>query len=290
MQVSFENLAEVVGGILAPAFNAVLGALIPVFSWVSKNAALVATVAAAVAVGAGAWIAYSTALKVAAAFQAIMNGTMALNPIGLVIAAVALLAIVIVRNWSKIKAVTLAVWGKISGIVLPVWGAISTAAQIMFRVVSTIAKAIFTVWAFEFKAIWAVFNAFKAAIIGGWHAIRDVAKGIWDGVLGAAKAVFNAIANLWNHTIGEIGIHFHHLGVNIDFDVPNIPTLATGGMVTRTGLALVHEGERFSGVGGDWGNVYVTVNGSVMTEHDLAKSIQKALLKDKRRSGALGLA
>jgi hypothetical protein len=58
----------------------------------------------------------------------------------------------------------------------------------------------------------------------------------------------------------------------------------------KTGLAMVHEGERFSGVGGNWGNVTVNVYGSVMTEHDLAESIQKALLKTKRRSGALGLA
>jgi hypothetical protein len=54
---------------------------------------------------------------------------------------------------------------------------------------------------------------------------------------------------------------------------------------------VVHEGERFSGAGGGgWGNVTVNVYGSVQTEKDLAASIQKALLRDKRRSGSLGLA
>jgi hypothetical protein len=35
-------------------------------------------------------------------------------------------------------------------------------------------------------------------------------------------------------------------------------------------------------------NVYVS--GSVIAEHDLAEAVQKALLRSKRRSGALGLA
>jgi hypothetical protein len=53
----------------------------------------------------------------------------------------------------------------------------------------------------------------------------------------------------------------------------------------------VHEGERFSGVGKDFGGtVNVYVQGSVISEHDLAETVQKVLLRSKRRSGALGLA
>ena len=41
-------------------------------------------------------------------------------------------------------------------------------------------------------------------------------------------------------------------------DIPHLPTLQKGGVVLKTGLAEVHEGERFSRGGGD-----ININGPV---------------------------
>jgi len=85
--------------------------------------------------------------------------------------------------------------------------------------------------------------------------IASAAVGIFDGLFDAFKGVINRIIRLFNRFLGNIGIHIHEgLGplpdFNFDWDFPyRVPELARGGVVKTTGLAVVHEGERFSGVG-----------------------------------------
>ena len=278
----------------------ILGDLMAMVGWLEKNADLVKTVGVVVAAVAVPFLAYAAAMKIAAAAQLVFNTIMEANPIALVAIAIGVLAIVVIRNWTKIKAFTMATWdfirrhitvilvalmgpvGLLVAYIIHHWQGFKVAVMAVFHAVSAEFKL-------EFNVIKTVFNAVKGALITGWHAIGAVGSAIWGPNYNAAKTVFNAIARAWNDTIAKIGIHFHHFGVNIDLQVPQIPTLREGGFVAHTGLAIVHEGEVFSGVGRGFG-VTVNVYGSVMTEHDLAQSIQKALLRDKRRSGALGLA
>lgn len=106
----------------------------------------------------------------------------------------------------------------------------------------------------------------KDKLVGAFNAVKDVGKGIWDGILGAATTVFNAIARAWNSTVGKLSFRAPGWVPFVGgkgFDVPDIPLLDTGGVVLNTGLAVVHKGEEWSGVGQHrrWGgDVRVGVN------------------------------
>jgi hypothetical protein len=116
----------------------------------------------------------------------------------------------------------------------------------------------------------AVFGAIKAGIKGGMDAITTYLS----FVMGVYKAIFNGIATLWNNTIGKLSFSVPNWVPGLggkSFDVPNIPMLAAGGIVTSPTLAMI--GERGpeavipltgpnagKGMGGDT-NVTIHVNG-----------------------------
>jgi hypothetical protein len=63
-------------------------------------------------------------------------------------------------------------------------------------------------------------------------------------VMGVYKAIFNGIATLWNNTIGKLSFSVPKWVPGLGgkgFDVPNIPMLANGGIVTSPTLAMIGE-------------------------------------------------
>lgn len=61
------------------------------------------------------------------------------------------------------------------------------------------------------------------------------------------KAAFNAIAGAWNNTVGRLAFTIPGWVPGIggsSFSMPKIPQFAIGGDVLRTGLAVIHAGER----------------------------------------------
>ena len=359
MSVQFGNLAEAIGGVLAPAINAVLGVIIAFFTFLAKYPALLVTVAAAFGAIAVAMIANSVAASLAAeegivfaavtayntavtlahaaalgvvtAAQWLWNAALTANPIGLIIVAIAAviaIIVILVKHFhladnimNVLKKTVDVVWGFIKAYVglvvklvigyMKLWiAAIGLVVRVVMALVGVVSRAFQNVYgtisqwlgkAGNFiRNTWDGIVRFFAGIGGK---LARAGKGMWDFLWNGFKAVINLVIGGWNqliHLIDALQIHIHLNPPgpgSIDFDwsglgIPPIPTLAKGGQVMRTGLALVHEGERFSGIGnGDWGsttNVYVA--GSVISEHDLAETVQKALLRSKRRSGALGLA
>jgi hypothetical protein len=114
-----------------------------------------------------------------------------------------------------------------------------------------------------------VFGFIKSAI----SASLSVIKGYFQLVLLPYKLMFNGIAALWNNSIGKLSFKapswvpgFGGKG----FDVPNIPMLAQGGIVTSATLAVIGEAGPEAvvplsragefGMGGG-GNVTIHVNG-----------------------------
>jgi hypothetical protein len=96
----------------------------------------------------------------------------------------------------------------------------------------------------------------------------DLVKSYFTGVLGFYKMIFNGIADLWNNTIGKLSFKVPSWVPGIGgkgFEVPNIPKLADGGIVTGPTLALIGEAgpeavvplDRAGGMGG----VTINVNG-----------------------------
>ena len=143
-------------------------------------------------------------------------------------------------------------------------------------------------------------NPFSAIIIGvvavgaavvlaynKFETFRNIVNAVFDGIkfgfnilkiyfttiLGIYKTIFNTIASLWNNSIGKLSFKFPSFVPGLGgkgFDVPNIPMLAQGGIVTSATLAVIGEAGPEAvvplsragefGMGGG-GNVTINVNG-----------------------------
>lgn len=132
-----------------------------------------------------------------------------------------------------------------------------------------------------------VFGFIKTAVSGS----IGVIKGYFEGLLGFYKGMFNGVATLWNNTFGKLSFKVPGWVPGIGgkgFDVPNIPMLANGGIVTSATLALIGESgpeaviplDRLNQVS-PGGNMYVTVQGGD------PNAIVDALRRYQRQNGAI---
>ncbi|GBC86985.1 hypothetical protein HRbin12_00985 [bacterium HR12] len=190
---------------------------------------------------------------------------------GLIIAAVVVLAVVIIRNWDKIKAFLLKVWGILKAAALKVWDGIKAAALRLWSAIKGPVQAYLGFWRGAFSVIWSVAKAVWDRVVGAvrwawglikgiWSGakewfrglfggIKDLAVDVWNGIVGALRTIWNGLAGLWNRTVGSWRIGFpdwlKYVGLGAiagkGWDVPDLPTLARGGIVTRPTLALVGE-------------------------------------------------
>jgi hypothetical protein len=111
------------------------------------------------------------------------------------------------------------------------------------------------------------------------------------------KTVFNGIASIWNNTIGKLKFSIPDWVPGIGgkgFDVPDIPMLANGGIVTGPTLALIGEAgpeaviplDRMGSMGG--GGMNITVNaGLVSSPASIGQDIIDAILEAQRQNGTV---
>lgn len=103
----------------------------------------------------------------------------------------------------------------------------------------------------------------------GFGAVVTAVTGYVKTLVNIYKGLFNGIADTWNNTIGKLSFKIPSWVPGIGgagFDVPNIPKLANGGIVTSPTLALIGEAgpeavvplNRGNGMGN---NVTINVNG-----------------------------
>lgn len=111
------------------------------------------------------------------------------------------------------------------------------------------------------------------AVFGGikWW-IQNVSIPLFQALFNTAKTIFNAIASAWNNTFGKLSFKVPSWVPGVGgkgFEVPNIPMLAAGGIVTSPTIALIGEAgaeaviplDRMNDFGGGGGNVTIHVNG-----------------------------
>jgi len=152
-----------------------------------------------------------------------------------------------------------------------------------------------------------IFAAYKK-----FEPFRDIVDDIFGGIkywinevtipafkllLGVAKTIFNGIATIWNNTFGKLSFNIPSWIPGIGgkgFDVPNIPMMAEGGIVTG-GPMLAMIGERgpeavipLDKMGGMGGGVTVMVQaGLISTPDQIGADIVQAILKSQRKNGAV---
>ncbi|NBK93017.1 hypothetical protein D5278_13690 [bacterium 1XD21-13] len=268
-----QPLAAWTGGAICTILETLAGWLEAIGKWISEHqaimeviAVILGSVAAAVKLVNAVILIWNTIAAVATGVTTALGAAMAFltSPIGIVIAIIsALIAVIVllVKNWDTVKAKANEVW---------------SAVQAKFQEFDTFLTTIFSVdWTKHFGIFGEVLNGFMATVKSIWQGIKQVFNGMitfikgvfsgnwrmaWEGVkqifsgvmsgLGALiKAPLNAVISLVNAAISGINrisidipdwvplVGGKHFGPNI----PKIPYLAAGGVVTRATPAVIGE-------------------------------------------------
>lgn len=180
-------------------------------------------------------------------------------------------------------------------------------------------KAIFNGLLDFFKGSWDFVGVLKDVIIEGLGRVKDFVapklkefgKGLLETistvlktsagvVFEGVKFVFNKVIDKINDFINSLnsGLGFSFFGIDIDPpDLPNIPRLARGGIVSQPTTALIGESGPeavipLSRAGGNLGqtNINVTVNAGMGTNGtDVGRDVVEVLRQFQRRNGPLNL-
>jgi hypothetical protein len=270
------TLADIFMNKLLPAFKAV-------GSWIGDNLDVIEAIGIGLgAVGAvilaslvPAFIAWAGAAASAAAAT-----LLAAAPFIAIGAAVAAVAYLVIHNWDTIVAATKTAWHWVQDAVMAVWdwiktnwplllaiitGPIGAAVYVIVRNWDTIKAAALAVWDWLKSAWGAVADFVSAPFIAAWRVI----SGVWDSIKGAATSTYNfmvgvfgalgsaitapirlawnALASVWNSTVGAISIKVPDFVPGIGgkgFDVPDLPHLAKGAVLTQPTLFVGGEAGR----------------------------------------------
>ena len=130
----------------------------------------------------GAIIKILPALKIA--FSA------AFGPIGIAITAAIAAAILLWKNWDKVKKFLIKIWNGIKTAAKAVFNAIKTAIVTYWKTMWTIAK---TVWGGIKTAILTPIRAVKKALSTIWSGIKSGASKVWDGIKETASTAWSGI-------------------------------------------------------------------------------------------------
>jgi hypothetical protein len=249
LSISLAETKESIGAALLTAVNAVLPYLQKLGQFASENTTAFLAVAGVIGTLAGIILAYNAYLKLQAAYT--------------IAATVAQAAFNLVMSANPIALMVIAIAALVAGLVL---------AYKKFEGFRNIVDSVFS-----------VIQGVVSSSIG-------VIKGYFSALLGFYKGIFNGIASLWNNTIGKLSFKVPSWVPGLGgkgFDVPNIPMLAEGGIVTSATLAMIGEKgpeaviplDRMGQMGGN--NVTIHVNGGD------PQSVVNALRTYMRQNGSV---
>lgn len=159
------------------------------------------------------------------AVQWAWNAALAANPIGITIAAIVILIgiiVLIAKKTTWFQDLWHAIWGKIGDPVKKTWNTVS-------------------------KATTGFFKSVGKYITELPHKIKNAFKSVGNYIASPFKAGYRAIANAWNSSIGSFSISVPSwvpIYGGKGWSFPRIPSFAIGGDVLKTGLAMIHQGER----------------------------------------------
>ena len=228
MSIALEETKEAIGAALLPIVEKLLPKLQQMGQFVQKNTGLIVTIGLVIGTLAAGILALNAGLTIYNTIQAV---TAALNT-------------ALTTSFSALWVATGAV--VILGIVAALI-ALQAKFDIFGKTIDFL-KAAFRVW-WEYVKI--VFDNIKSIAGTAFGFIGNVVS-VWytgvrkyiDAIYGAFKTVFNAVASVWNNTIGKLSFKVPGWVPGIGgkgFDVPDIPMLAEGGIVTGPTLAMIGE-------------------------------------------------
>ena len=319
LKAQSEDVAKNIGMALIPILEKLMTAIKDVVDWFTQHKAIAEAIAITIgtvlvaAIGAylatlakaaiesviafakmiGSWLGLGEAATtagaeatVAGAEIGVATGGMTIA-IGLVAAAVLYLA----THWKE-------VWAGIQDVIKVAWEWIKEKVDFIWNLFTTVSPlGIAIKWLAEnWHALW---NGMQDVVQGAWNFIEGIVNTIVGGIrgmLGVVKNEINGLISLVNKAIQAIdNIHVtlpFGMGT-IGFNIPTIPLLAEGGIVTKPTLAMIGEAgteaviplSKMGGMGMGGMNIVINVQGSVVQEHDLAVSVRDQIAQLMRRRG-----
>ena len=212
----------------------------------------------------------STVFKAASSGGSLLGGVLKLSTVqfaGFALAAGVIITVVVAvyRNWDKLTALAQRmgtkvseVWTSIQTAVLTAVAALVSGFQTNFPLLSaylsgwwsSVSAAAENVKAIFFNLIQFVENVFSGNWGAAWQNIVNIFANIFGAIVNLAKAPMNGVISAINYVLGKI----NSLNVKIpdwvpviggntfSFKIPQIPQLATGGIVTAPTLLEAGEG------------------------------------------------
>lgn len=201
---------------------------------------------------------------------------LAANPIGIVIVAVAALVagiVLVIKHWDWVKEKTLEVWNSLPNFVqtaiqillIPLTGLIGVIVLIVTHW-ETLKNATIAVWNAITAAVISKFNEIKAGIQAGyeiilaianafsaaynaasdamWNGIKNKVAGVWDSIKSIVTGSINFLIDKINSFINKVNSVASKAAGIVKINapqIPNIPYLAQGGIVTKPTIAMIGE-------------------------------------------------
>lgn len=279
------ELEEKVGGLLLPVLTKLTSALVPIIEkimdWMAQNPKLSETIVTIAAVLGPLLVVLPLLVAAIAAIA---------SPVGLVIAGFGLLiaaGVAVYENWDLIKAKAIEIWGKIKDFFMKVLDGI---------------KLYFGIWIDFLTGNWAgawdkmqqvvelmgpsVQNAMQAV----WAGITSKAQAAWDGLKNIVLSSVNWVIDKANGMIASINSAAQSAASKVGLSAPQIPAiphLAAGGIVTRPTIALIGEAGPeaivpLSQGNRQFGNVTINITGNSILAADadgVAKKIGDLIMR-----------
>jgi hypothetical protein len=203
LSVSLAETKETIGAALLPIIEKVLPFLAQLGDWASNNTTAFLVIAGVIGGIAAAIVLVNAAMAIWTTVTTVFTGVMA--------------AFNAVMAMNPIVLIVIGI------------GLLIAALVIAYKKFEGFRKVVDTVFKF---------------IAGAVSGSLDLIKGYFSTVLGFYKTIFNGIASLWNNTVGKLSFKVPGWVPGLGgkgFDVPNIPMLAAGGIVTSPTLAMIGE-------------------------------------------------
>jgi TP901 family phage tail tape measure protein len=272
--------------------NRVKGALVPIGQFATALGPVV-VMAPAIATGISAMAASQTIATAATWLQttAMAALNVAMGPIGLIIIGVALAIggiVLAIKNWDKVTAAFAKVWDT-------VW---STIKRVFEPVVDFIAGVIDGPFGWLLPG---------GALIKGLLFLKDNWDTIWGGMKTTVSLVVDGIKGYVNLLISALNLMIRGAnmisikvpawvpgigGKGFSLNIPEIPSLAAGGIVTSPTLALIGERgpEAVVPLGrGAMGGVTINILGPTYGFDDFEERVTEAIQDGVRRGGFGGI-
>jgi len=177
---SLKQTGAEIGLKLLPYANQLIEMLMPMVDWLSQNADMVLQLTGVVL---GAVVAFKVVvgvIKLWTIAQALLNGTMMLNPIGLVIAGIAALVAAVIYCYNKFD------WFR--GIIHGVWESFKALVQFIKEGVMVYVNSLVDMFS-------GLGNIIRAVFSGDWDGIKAGAKQVVDGYKGAFTGMIDVAKN-----------------------------------------------------------------------------------------------